>query len=228
MNTPLKHIAFIMDGNGRWAKQRGLGRTEGHTAGAQRVSDVLTRVFDHWHIPFVTLYAFSTENWKRPAYEIKAIFNLLTCYLKNNIDSFVENKIRLRVIGNLDALSKPLRTNLEMAMQQTATFDTRTLTLAINYGAREEVLQAIKSLSADELKDLQWDQLAARFYTANMPDPDLIVRTSGEQRLSNFLLLQSAYSELYFTETFWPDFDGHALDLAIESYLKRKRRFGGV
>lgn len=228
MKAPLKHIAFIMDGNGRWAKQRNLARTEGHKEGAQRVFDVAKRVFDHWKIPYITLYAFSTENWKRPQQEISVIFKLLATYLKKKKSVFLENKIRLNTIGNIEALPEATLKAIEDVKKATAHFREHTLTLALNYGAREEVLRAIKSLSTDKIKDLTWDTFAQQLYTAGMPDPDLIVRTSGEQRLSNYLLLQAAYSEFYFTKTHWPDFNDQEVDKAIENYLQRNRRFGNI
>ena len=228
MEAPLKHIAFIMDGNGRWAKQRNLARTEGHKEGAQRVFDVAKRVFDHWNIPYITLYAFSTENWKRPQQEISVIFKLLATYLKKKKAVFLENKIRLNTIGNIEALPEATRKAIADVKAATAHFTEHTLTLALNYGAREEVLRAIKSLPTDEIKDLTWDTFAQQLYTAEMPDPDLIVRTSGEQRLSNYLLLQAAYSEFYFTNIHWPDFNDQEVDKAIENYLQRNRRFGTI
>jgi len=228
MEAPLKHIAFIMDGNGRWAKQRNLARTEGHKEGAQRVFDVAKRVFDHWKIPYITLYAFSTENWKRPQQEINVIFKLLATYLTKKKAVFLENKIRLNTIGNIDALPEATRKAIEDVKAATAHFTEHTLTLALNYGAREEVLKAIKSLPAEKIKDLTWDTFTQQLYTASIPDPDLIVRTSGEQRLSNYLLLQAAYSEFYFTNTHWPDFNDQEVDKAIENYLLRNRRFGNI
>jgi len=228
MEAPLKHIAFIMDGNGRWAKQRNLARTEGHKEGAQRVFDVAKRVFEHWNIPYITLYAFSTENWKRPQQEINVIFKLLATYLTKKKAVFLENKIRLNTIGNIDALPEATRKAIADVKAATAHFTDHMLTLALNYGAREEVLRAIKALPADKIKSLTWDTFAQQFYTAGMPDPDLIVRTSGEQRLSNYLLLQAAYSEFYFTNTHWPDFNDQEVDKAIENYLLRNRRFGNI
>lgn len=228
MIAPLKHVAFIMDGNGRWAKQRNLSRSEGHKEGAQRVFDVAKRAFEYWNIPYITLYAFSTENWKRPEQEIKIIFKLLATYLKKKKDLFIKNKIRFRTIGNIDKLPEGVRKAISEVKIATESFTEHTFTLALNYGAREEVLNAIKSLPEDSLKDLTWDKFSQKLYTADMPDPDLIIRTSGEQRLSNYLLLQAAYSEFYFTPIYWPDFSDQELDKAIENYLQRVRRFGNV
>ena len=228
MDTPLKHIAFIMDGNGRWARQRDLARTEGHKVGAQRVFDVAKRAFKHWNIPYVTLYAFSTENWKRPAYEVNFIFKLLSTYLKHKRSLFFENEIRFNTIGDISKLPENAQTVLLDLKEQTKGFREHTLTIALNYGAREEVLRAISQLSETERPSITWENLEKHLYTAGMPDPDLIVRTSGEQRLSNYLLLQAAYSEFYFTPTYWPDFDDEAFDKAIEEYTRRTRRFGGI
>lgn len=228
MDTPLKHIAFIMDGNGRWAQQRGLARTEGHKVGAQRVFDVARRAFKHWNIPYVTLYAFSTENWKRPAYEVSFIFKLLSTYLKRKRSLFFENEIRFDTIGDISKLPENAQSAIVELKEETNAFKDHTLTIALNYGAREEVLHAISQLSEVERQHPSWEVLEKHLYTAGMPDPDLIVRTSGEQRLSNYLLLQAAYSEFYFTPTYWPDFDDVAFDKAIEEYLRRTRRFGGI
>lgn len=228
MDAPLKHIAFIMDGNGRWAQQRGLARTEGHKVGAQRVFDVAQRAFKHWNIPYVTLYAFSTENWKRPAYEIHFIFKLLGTYLKRKRSLFFENRIRFNTIGDLTRLPEKVQSVILELKDQTKVFDEHTLTIALNYGAREEVLFAISQLLATKNQPVTWENLEKHLYTAGMPDPDLIVRTSGEQRLSNYLLLQAAYSEFYFPEVHWPDFSEEAFDKAIEVYQQRTRRFGGI
>ena len=228
VKAPLKHVAFIMDGNGRWAKQRNLARTEGHKEGAERAFDVANRIFQHWNIPYITLYAFSTENWKRPQQEIDVIFELLTTYLEKKKSVFLENKIRFQTIGNIDILPEATRKAIEDVKHATAHFTEHTLTLALNYGAREEVLRAIKTLSTDEINNLTWETFERQLYTAGMPDPDLIIRTSGEQRLSNYLLLQAAYSEFYFTNTHWPDFNDQEVDKAIENYLQRNRRFGNI
>lgn len=225
---PLQHIAFIMDGNGRWAKARKLMRTEGHKEGVKRVFDVAQRAFEHWNIPYVTLYAFSTENWTRPRYEIDVIFRLLRTFLRQKKSILLRNKIRFQTIGDISKLPRSAQEILQEVCQETAAFSEHTLTVALNYGAREEILHAIHSLSPEECPQLTWDSLAKHLYTHFLPDPDLIVRTSGEQRLSNFLLLQAAYSELYFTPTYWPDFKEASLDQAIEDYLHRTRRFGNI
>lgn len=226
MEAPLKHIAFIMDGNGRWAKQRGLARTEGHKEGAQRVFSVSQRAFEHWNIPYVTLYAFSTENWKRPAEEVSLIFKLLTTYLKKKKAVFVENKIRFNTIGDITALPKDAQKAIQDLKDATGTFSEHTLTIALNYGAREEIVRAISKLK--DVSNISWEDIAKNLDTADMPDPDLIIRTSGEQRLSNYLLLQAAYSEFYFTAVHWPDFTDEEFDKAIENFMQRTRRFGNI
>ena len=225
---PLQHIALIMDGNGRWAKQRQLARTEGHKEGVKRIFDVTKRAFERWGIPYITLYAFSTENWSRPKYEVDVIFRLLRGWLKRKKSTLIENKVRFRTIGDLSKLPKAVQEVLNETICETANFTEHALTVALNYGAREEIIHAVRSLSSSEIHNLTWETLSKHLYTADMPDPDLIVRTSGEQRLSNFLLLQAAYGELYFTSTYWPDFGADALDEAIENYLQRTRRFGNL
>lgn len=228
MEAPLQHIAFIMDGNGRWAKQRSLARVEGHKAGAEKIWDVAKRAFEYWNIPYITLYAFSTENWDRPKSEIGAIFKLLQFYLKVKGSTFIKNKIRFRTIGDTSKLPISAQKVIAKLCESTQHFAEHTLVLALNYGARDEILHAIRSLPASEIQGLTWEKLRPFLYTADIPDPDLIIRTSGEQRLSNYLLLQAAYSELYFTKTYWPDFDAQALDMAIEDFLKRTRKFGKI
>ena len=228
MEIPLKHIAFIMDGNGRWAQQRGLARTDGHKAGAQRVFDVAKRAFKHWNIPYVTLYAFSTENWKRPVQEVNFVFKLLTTYLKHKQSLFFENKIRFNTIGDITKLPENAQALLIDVKEKTKGFKEHTLTIALNYGAREEILRAISQLSENEKQNITWEVLERHLYTAGIPDPDLIVRTSGEQCLSNYILLQAAYSEFYFPSTYWPDFNDEAFDKAIEEYKRRTRRFGDI
>ena len=226
MEAPLKHIAFIMDGNGRWAKQRGLARTEGHKEGAQRVFSVAKRAFEYWNIPYVTLYAFSTENWKRPAAEVSLIFKLLTTYLKKKKSVFIENKIRFNTIGDVTALPQDAQKAIQDLKTETNGFTEHTLTIALNYGAREEVVRAVSKLK--DVSHVTWNDIAKNLDTADMPDPDLIVRTSGEQRLSNYLLLQAAYSEFYFTSVHWPDFSDEEFDKAIEAFMQRTRRFGNI
>ncbi|HCI56853.1 MAG TPA: di-trans,poly-cis-decaprenylcistransferase [Opitutae bacterium] len=225
-NPPLQHIAFILDGNGRWAKQRNLIRTEGHKAGAKRVQEIVEYAFQQHNIPYITLYAFSTENWSRSKMEVHAIFQIMKHFLKERRPALIKNKIRLKTIGDITRLPKSLQKLLNEVIEETAGFTHHTLCIALNYGAREEIMHAIRSLPKGR-NVTEWKDIEPYLYTAGIPDPDLIVRTSGEQRLSNFLLLQAAYSEFYFTPTYWPDFDEKALDKALDDYAHRTRRFGG-
>jgi undecaprenyl diphosphate synthase len=230
METPLKHVALILDGNGRWAKQRNLPRSDGHKEGAKRAFEIAQYAFQQWHIPFVTFYAFSTENWQRPKLEVNAIFRLLNAHLKKQRANFIKEEIRLHTLGDIAQLPSNLYATLTNIKQATSQFMKYNLVLALNYGAREEILRAIKlyTQAFSTVQSLDWNTFSRYLYTADIPDPDLMIRTSGEIRLSNYLCLQSAYSELYFTPTYWPDFNKEAFDLAIESYKKRERRFGNA
>lgn len=231
MPSSLQHIAFIMDGNGRWAKQHERSRLEGHKEGAKRAFEVATHTFNRWKVPFLTFYAFSTENWKRSKLEVNGIFRLLAHFLQKERQRFLNERIRLHTIGDTTMLPKRVQTLLLELKKETSPFSEKNLILALNYGAREEVLRAVQryiELNGEQVmaKKLDWKNFASFLDTVGIPDPDLIVRTSGELRLSNYLLLQSAYSEFYFTQTYWPDFGPSAVDKAIESYLSRERRFG--
>ncbi|MDR0647368.1 MAG: di-trans,poly-cis-decaprenylcistransferase [Puniceicoccales bacterium] len=230
METPLKHVALILDGNGRWAKQRNLSRSDGHKEGAKRAFEIAQHAFQHWHIPFVTFFAFSTENWQRPKLEVNTIFRLLNAHLKKQRANFIKEKIRLHTLGDIAQLPSNLYATLMDIKQATSQFTEYNLVLALNYGAREEILRAIKlcTQTSPTTPSLNWKTFSRYLYTADMPDPDLVIRTSGEMRLSNYLCLQSAYSELYFTPTYWPDFNKEAFNLAIEDYQKRERRFGNA
>jgi undecaprenyl diphosphate synthase len=224
------HVALIMDGNGRWARARGLPRSEGHRRGAMVVGDIL-RVARDIGIGYVTLYAFSTENFSRPAAEVTFLMGLFEKFLRKHRGAFVKNSVRFRAIGDLEKLPKSLRTTVEKLVETTAACGAFNVTVALNYGARGEIVQAVKAIVADgriSADCLCWDVVRQHLDTADLPDPDLIIRTSGEQRLSNFLLLQSAYAELYFTKTHWPDFDGKCFLAAIDDYKHRKRRMGNV
>jgi undecaprenyl diphosphate synthase len=224
------HIALIMDGNGRWATARGLPRWEGHWRGAIAVGKVL-RAARKIGITHVTLYAFSTENFSRPAEEVNFLMGLFERFLRRHRKSFVENGVRFRAIGNLDGLPESLQSALEKLIAATAAFEGFNVTVALNYGARDEIVRAIGRLvteKEDVADGLRWDTLRKYLDTADLSDPDLIIRTSGERRLSNFLLLQGAYAELYFTETHWPDFDGKCLLAAVDDYGRRERRMGNV
>ena len=234
METPSgvpAHVAIIMDGNGRWATARGLPRSEGHRAGTRAAKAVVTRCRE-LGVGHLTLYTFSRDNWSRPKDEVGLLFDLLVDYLKGELQNLLDQDIRLRVLGEMDGLPFIVRQALAHVMSKTAACRAMTLNLALNYSGREEILRAARALAAKcAAKGLQSGEIteeafAAELYTAGQPDPDLIIRTSGELRLSNYLLFQAAYSEFYFTDTLWPDFDGKALDLAIASYRKRERRFG--
>ena len=222
--TPgLNHVAIIMDGNGRWARQRGLPRIEGHRRGVGNVREVL-KIARELKIKYVTLFAFSVENWQRPAEEISSLMGLLEFFLERNTRELVKNKVRLRVIGRPEELPEGVRKKLDQALEATKDFQDYVLQVALNYGSRTEVLDAVRAFSEDVAQgktdpdQLDWPQFSRYLYTADIPDPDLLIRTSGETRISNFMLMQCAYSEMFFSPVFWPDFDRkHFLD-AVESF----------
>jgi undecaprenyl diphosphate synthase len=222
-----RHIAIIMDGNGRWARRRGLPRIYGHKRGADAVRNIVERC-RKLGVPVLTLYAFSDENWGRPKEEVSFLMGMLGDFLRSEIATMKANDIRFRTIGMTERLPKTAQTWVERATAETAENRGMVLNLALSYGGRGEILQAIKRMEAAGgiPVDLREEDLAARLDTAGLPDPDLIIRTSGEQRISNFLLWQGAYAELYFTEVLWPDFDEKELLLALVDYQGRQRRFG--
>ena len=228
------HIAIIMDGNGRWANRRNMPRVAGHRAGIDPVRNTVESC-GRLGITALTLYAFSVENWKRPRHEVETLWRLLRFYLRRELPELMENNIRLAAIGRLDALPRQVRQELEAVMEATAGNTGLIVNLAINYGGRAELVDAVNALldqariegSLDRLQVTEAD-IGSKLYTAKIPDPDLLIRTSGEMRISNFLLWQIAYSEIYVTETLWPDFKRSDLLLAILAYQKRDRRFGGV
>ncbi|MEN9323825.1 MAG: hypothetical protein RL699_1605 [Bacteroidota bacterium] len=229
-NLP-KHLAIIMDGNGRWAKQQGLMRAFGHENGTKSVR-LTVETCAKLGIENLTLYAFSTENWNRPKIEVDTLMKLLINSLKNELSTLSQNNIKLQSIGNLDLLPKSAQTELKSVMKQTQNNTRMTLTLALSYGSREELLQAIKTISSKVKNNIistdaiDESIINEHLYTHNLPDVDLLIRTSGEHRISNFLLWQIAYAELYFTDVLWPDFKEEDLYEAILSYQKRERRFG--
>lgn len=231
MNAPPRHVAFIMDGNGRWAKARGQARIFGHRAGAKTLEQVLDWCGEVG-VEIVTVYAFSTENWKRPADEVAGLMKLLGVFLREKRAKLLADKIRFRVIGRRMDLSPALRRAIEKLEAETAGF-TRQLVVALSYGGRAEIVDAARQLAQDvaagtlPVTALDEQTFASRLYAPDLPDPDLIVRTSGEFRLSNFLLWQCAYAELYVTDTLWPDLDRVAFDRALASYAHRERRMGG-
>lgn len=229
----LQHIAVIMDGNGRWAKQRGLPRLEGHKAGAESVKSAV-EVCLKQSIPYLTLYAFSSENWKRPQREIDGLMMLLEQFLRTKLSEMNEQGIRLHAIGRLDRLPKKTRLRLESAIENTKQNTQLNLILSLSYGSREEILDATRDIamkiSAGKISIQEVDQelFSNHLYTANFPDPDLLIRTSGELRLSNFLLWQLSYAEIVISKVYWPDFRKEEFHAAIEEYHQRHRRFGAV
>ncbi len=228
------HIAVIMDGNGRWARRRSMPRVAGHKAGIEPVR-VTVETAARLGVRALTLYAFSVENWKRPRAEVDTLWRLLSYYIKKEMPTLMENGIRLAAIGRLEALPASVQRELEAGVEATARNNGLRVNLAINYGGRAELVDAMNALidearAAGRLGDLRITEeaIASRLYTAGLPDPDLLIRTSGEMRISNFLLWQIAYSELYVTDTYWPDFRRSDLLSAILDYQKRDRRFGGL
>ncbi|MDR0742652.1 MAG: di-trans,poly-cis-decaprenylcistransferase [Puniceicoccales bacterium] len=224
------HVAFIMDGNGRWAQAHGLPRHDGHRRGASVIKKIL-RIAEKNGIKYATFFAFSSENFLRPESEVKFLMDLFEKFLQKYRKTLCEKEIRFRAIGNLSQLPISLQLAIEKLTQSTAHFDRFHLTIALNYGARSEVIEAMRNLLKNKdanAENLTWEDFEQYLYTKDLPDPDLIIRTSGEQRLSNFLLLQSAYAELYFTKTHWPDFNEEEFLLAIEDYGTRERRMGKI
>ena len=222
----LKHIAFIMDGNGRWAKKLGKPREYGHTEGAKTFEKIV-ECCGKIGVSAITVYAFSTENWKRPPEEVERIMSLLERYLDRVVAHFSEYDVRLRFIGERGQLSDKLRKKIEKAEKLTES-KTRILNIALCYGARAELTHAMNSLIASGKNEVTEEDISEALYTSDCPDPDLVIRTAGEQRLSNFLLWQAAYAELYFTDTLWPDFGPEDVEDAIKAYYRRTRRFGAV
>lgn len=220
-----RHIAFIMDGNGRWAKAKGKRREAGHIEGAKVFRDLVEYCGDIG-IPVVTVYAFSTENWRRPAAEVNAILKLLQMYIEDAFRTFTEKGIRIRFLGEKTPFPDKMRAEMEKLERESAE-NPRTLCVALNYGGRDEIVRAANRLAAQG-EEITEEALSDALYTGGLPDPDLIVRTAGEQRLSNFLLWQAAYAEFYFTPTLWPDMRPADVDAALREYAGRTRRFGGV
>ena len=226
-----QHVAIIMDGNGRWAKSRGLPRLEGHRRGVETVRSVVdaARAIG---IRYITLYAFSVENWKRPPDEISGLMGLLDYFLKRELDNLIKNRVRLLTIGRTSELPANVQRELNRVIEATKDFKEWTLVLAINYGSRTEVADAARDYAAavqagrENLADASWDNFSRYLYTAAIPEPDLLIRTSGEQRVSNFLLLQCAYAEMVFTPVAWPDFGQADLQAAVDEYGRRERRYG--
>jgi len=225
-----RHIAVIMDGNGRWAELRNLSREEGHKAGAKSVQEVV-EICARIGIEYLTLYAFSKENWKRPKAEISMLWKLLENYLKEEHKVLIKNQLCLKVIGQRDALPFAVRRELRRVENLTKDFKRMTIVLALNYGGRAEIVEAVKKLCKDnssDLDSLDEKKFASYLFTSDIPDPDLLIRTSGEMRISNFLLWQIAYSEIWITQEYWPDFRKKNLLQALVDFQKRERRFGDI
>lgn len=227
------HVAIILDGNGRWAKSKGMPRNYGHTQGAKNVERICEEAWK-MGIKYLTVYAFSTENWNRPQNEVDALMKLLRNYMKNCIKTAHKNNMRVRVIGDKTRLAQDIQTSIAELERETRENTGLNFQIAINYGSRDEMLRAMKAIMTDcksgAIKEEDLDEMLFESYldTKDIPDPDLLIRTSGEQRISNYLLWQIAYSELYFCQVPWPDFTKEELEKAIETYNKRDRRYGGI
>lgn len=232
LNIP-QHVAIIMDGNGRWAKKRLLPRNMGHKAGAKVVEQICEDAYN-LGIKYLTVYAFSTENWKRSATEVTGIMNLLRNYLKDCIERASKNNMRVRIIGDRSALDKDIVERIDELEKKTACYDGLNFTIALNYGGRDELVRAVSKIAADAEngiisdRDIDEELIGSYLDTKELPDPDLLIRTSGELRISNFLIWQLAYTEFYFTDVLWPDFDVEELKRAVRYYNGRERRYGGV
>ena len=224
-----QHVAIIMDGNGRWARERGLSRLEGHKAGTENIRRVID-TFVHYGVKYLTLYAFSTENWSRPKSEVSGLFRLLGQVIKKETQALHERGVHIRHLGTLNGLSPRLIHQVQQAIELTRNNTNITLSLAFNYGGRAEILEAVRHMVANGIDPEKIDEkvFASYLYTQGLPDPDLIIRTGGELRLSNFLLWQAAYSEYYATPTYWPDFNESDIEKALLAYSQRQRRFGGL
>ena len=224
-----RHVAIIMDGNGRWATQRGLPRTAGHRAGTENIRRLLERCADHG-VQYVTLYAFSTENWSRPEREVRFLIRLLGMFIGRELQNLHKNGVRIRHLGHGEALPKYLQARVADAVTLTEANDRITLNLCFNYGGRDDIVGAVREIIAAGYRPEDVDEalVTAHLFTRESPDPDLVIRTGAEQRISNFLVWQSAYAELYFTDTLWPDFGREDIDLAFADYGRRKRKFGGL
>lgn len=232
MSVP-RHIAVILDGNGRWAKKKGMPRNYGHAQGSKNVEDMCEIVYNRG-IEYFTVYAFSTENWSRPDDEVTALMKLLRDYMKNCIKRANKNNMKVRVIGDKTGLAEDLRESIAQLEEATKDNTGLKFTIAINYGSRDEIARAVRQIGDEiragrmEPQEITEELIASKLDTAGMPDPDLMIRTSGEQRISNFLLWQLAYTEFYFTPAYWPDFDKEELEKAIEAYENRDRRYGKI
>ena len=225
--TNLQHIAIIMDGNRRWAKEKFLPSMMGHKKGVEALKKT-TRACDDFGIKYLTLYAFSTENWNRKKEEVDFLMDLLASTLLSELDELNQNNVKMNFIGNLSVLNQNLQNIIEQSKEKTKNNTGVVLTVAINYGARDEIVHAVQKIveSGVPYSEITEETIKKYLYTSNLPDPDLLIRTSGEKRISNYLLWQIAYSEIYVTDTYWPDFDENCLDMAINEFYNRQRRFG--
>ena len=231
-NAVPRHIAIILDGNGRWAKKRGLPRTAGHAVGSENFRKIATYCRDIG-VDYLTVYAFSTENWKRPEEEVKTIMRLLNKYLNEAIETMERDRIKMKVFGDVAGLPEELQKLVDKTNEISKRYEGFQANICLNYGGRAEIVQAAERYAADRLKGkaegpLTEESFSSYLYSSGIPDPDLLIRPGGEQRISNFLLWQCAYSEFYFTDVLWPDFSTDELDKAIEVYRRRDRRYGGV
>jgi undecaprenyl diphosphate synthase len=223
-----RHVAIILDGNGRWAEKRGLPRLSGHRAGVKNLRRIL-KALGKYGVEYVTLYAFSTENWNRPADEVNGLFGILTQVVGREARELHKNGVKIRHIGRLAGLPEGVQKSIKKALKLTENNQGMTLAVALNYGGRAEIIEAMRRIGEDKIpaRDIDEDVFGKYLYTAGLPDVDLVIRTSGEMRTSNFLIWQSAYSEYYFTPVLWPDFDEAELEKALLAYSQRQRRFGG-
>jgi undecaprenyl diphosphate synthase len=222
-----RHVAIIMDGNRRWARLHGVSEAEGHAAGVSAIRPVVTRAAERG-IEALSIYAFSRENWARPSTEVETLFSLLESAIRDETDELVRQGVRVRILGRLDELPERTRESVRRALAATEAGTRMTLNVAFNYSGRSEIVDAVRRAIVDGVPASAIDEqaLAERLYSADLPDPDLLIRTGGEQRISNFLIWQAAYAELYFSDHLWPDFDATAFDAAIEEFCRRSRRFG--
>ncbi len=226
MNNIPTHVAIIMDGNGRWAKERGLNRTAGHEEGAKTVREITTHA-NNLGIKYLTLYAFSTENWSRPKLEVEFLMKLLERYLKNELPIYLENGVKFKAIGDLSKFSKSLQKVISETQEKTKNGKGLTQILALNYGSRDEITRAVKKL-VDKKLEVSESNIEACLDTVGIPDVDMLIRTSGEVRISNYLLWQCAYTEMFFTKTYWPEFSKNDFDDLLSDFTKRERRFGAI
>ncbi|MFW6121818.1 MAG: isoprenyl transferase [Petrotogales bacterium] len=226
MKTP-QHVAIIMDGNGRWARKRSLERIEGHKKGAQ-VAEKIAKKAKKENIRYVTLYAFSTENWKRPREEVEFLLELVVTYLETRIDEMISEEVRLRFMGRVEELPRKTREVCKKIESKTKHCSKIDVIVALNYGGKTELVDAFKKIIREGFTDIEAETISDHLYFPDVPEPDLVIRTSGEKRLSNFMIWQCSYSELYFTDVLWPDFSEEDFEKALEEYSRRKRKFGNI